>query len=344
MSAHRIAMIMPGMGSYLPGSLRHLRSLPSVGDTLTEIDEAVGDTSTLPPSQLLTDPHAPDAAELVDRHELAFHLAIYAGSLAVFRLLEHEFGVCPEVVMGHSLGDVAAFAAAGVYAAGDGARLLLAREIACAAYPTDPAGMLVLRLPPRRTMELLSAAQLPGLDLACDNANHQSVVSGPERSLDTFAALARRQEVSSAPLTVRTLLHNRLREPAAAEWRRLGADIVFRPPTYPVFSCVLGRDFGDEREFRDGVVDQLRRPVRFRSAARTLHERGIRLFLETGSYEVLGACVRAEVPQLGTLLAAPAGVDAEQVWAALCACGVADEDSPTGPTTVRTAPAPDPTP
>ena len=328
MAAPRTAMIMPGMDSYLPGALRRLYECPAVRDTLAEIDEAAGEHASLPPSRLLVDPQAPDAHELMERHELAFHLAIYAGSLAACRLLEQEFDVRPDVVVGHSLGELAAFAAAGVYSAGDGARLYVARVSACTAYEGDPGGLLVLRLAPQRTLELLSAAQLPGLDLACDNSEDQSVVSGPDRSLAALAELAARKSIEVSPLPVRTLFHNRLRAGAAEEWLRLGAEIAFHEPRYPVFSPLLGRDYADEREFRDGVVGQLRHPVRYRNAVTTLCERGVGVFVETGARDVLGVVTRARDPRVRTSVPVAAGADAEEVEAALRECGLRGDGVP----------------
>ncbi|WP_331766741.1 acyltransferase domain-containing protein [Embleya sp. NBC_00896] len=326
MSVPRTAVIMPGVGSYVPGSLRRLRDRPAVRDTLAEVDDAVGDRATLPPSRLLVDPKAPDDRELMDRHELSLHLAIYAGALAAFRLLEQDFGIRPDVLLGHSLGEMAALAAAGVYTAGDGARLYLARAAACTIHTNDPGGLLTLRLAPGRTLELMCGAQLPGLDLACDNATDHSVVSGPDESLATFAALADRKSVPSMPLGVRTLFHNRLREPAATEWRRLGTEIAFQAPRYPVLSPLLGRDYADERELRDGVVGQLRHPVRYRNAVTTLRERGIEVFVETGARDVLGAFARAADPRVRTAVPVAAGAGLARVAGALRACGLLDVD------------------
>ncbi|GCD94761.1 ACP S-malonyltransferase [Embleya hyalina] len=322
MSVPRTAIVMPGVGSYVPGALRRLQDRPAVRDTLDEVDDAVGDRATLPPSRLLVDPNAPDAHELMDRHELALHLAIYAGALAAFRLLEGDFGIRPDVLLGHSLGEMAALAAAGVFTAGDGARLYLARSAACTLYTTDPGGLLTLRLAPGHTLELLGSAQLPGLDLACDNSAKHTVVSGPDESLATFAALAKRRAVASKPLTVRTLFHNRLRESAATEWRRLGTDVEFRAPRYPVLSPLLGRDYADERELRDGVVGQLRHPVRYRNAVTTLRERGIEVFVETGARDVLGAFARAADPRVRTAVPVAAGADVVGVADTLRTCGL----------------------
>ncbi|MEU0934641.1 acyltransferase domain-containing protein [Embleya sp. NPDC005971] len=326
MSVPRTAIIMPGVGSYVPGALRQLQDRPAVRDTLAEVDDAVGDGTTLSPSRLLVDPQAPDAHELMDRHELSLHLAIYAGALAAFRLLEGDFGIRPDVLLGHSLGEMAALAAAGVYTAGDGARLYLARAAACTLHTSDPGGLLTLRLAPRHTLELLCSAQLPGLDLACDNSAEHTVVSGPDESLATFAALAERKSVVSRALTVRTLFHNRLRESAATEWRRLGTDIEFRAPRYPVLSPLLGRDYADERELRDGVVGQLRHPVRYRNAVTTLRERGIEVFVEAGARDVLGSFARSADARVRTAVPVAAGADLTRVAGVLRASGLLHED------------------
>ncbi|MFI6586824.1 ACP S-malonyltransferase [Embleya sp. NPDC050493] len=326
MSVPRTAIIMPGVGSYVPGALRRLQDRPAVRDTLAEVDDAVGDRATLSPSRLLVDPKAPDAHELMDRHELSLHLAIYAGALAAFRLLEDDFGIRPDVLLGHSLGEMAALAAAGVYTAGDGARLYLARAAACTIHTSDPGGLLTLRLAPGHTLELLCSAQLPGLDLACDNSAEHTVVSGPDESLAAFAALAERKAVASKALTVRTLFHNRLRESAAGEWRRLGAEIDFRAPRYPVLSPLLGRDYADERELRDGVVGQLRHPVRYRNAVTTLRERGIEVFVEAGARDVLGPFARSADARVRTVVPVAAGSDLARVAGALRAAGLLHED------------------
>ncbi|MFI6638793.1 acyltransferase domain-containing protein [Streptomyces sp. NPDC050504] len=312
------AVLLPGIGSYVPGALAPVRDHPVVRATLSEIDGAVAGACVVPPPSALllgdgdgdgfggsggvgaepagppwrTDPPRPA--------EVVFHLAVYAQALSLFRLLLATEHVRPTVVIGHSLGDIAALAAVGTVTAGDGARLLLATAVARSRHRVPPGGLLALRLSAADTVRLLNERPFPGLELACDNAPRQSVVCGPADQLDALGAAAREQAVTATRVATRTLFHSPVLRAVADDVRDVAERVRFAPPRFPVRSSApvpLPRHAG---ALRDAVTHHLVRPVRFRQTVRVLALTGVSAVVEAAPRPLLTPLVRTVAPAMTT--------------------------------------------
>ncbi|MFJ1864775.1 ACP S-malonyltransferase [Streptomyces sp. NPDC088097] len=312
MSFPRPTVLLPGVGSYVPGALSAVRRLPVVRDTLAAVDAEVRAPwghAHLTVSGLLTSTLAPHAEDLAGPHDPLLHLAVYAQSLAVFRLLESADLPRPRVLMGHSLGEIAALAAAGVVSAGDGARLLLACEDARRAHSAPPGGLLALRLSASDAVELLARLRLPGTQVACDNTDRQCLISGPPESLAVLARMARARSLTCVTVTTRTLFHSTRLTGVARQVRAVADAVEFRQPRHRLHSPVLRRSPRDPGELRDMVVHHLVAPVRFRQAVADLHLRGERVFVESGCRALLSPMVQWIAPDTTALAPLGAGQD-----------------------------------
>ncbi|MEU4804910.1 acyltransferase domain-containing protein [Actinosynnema sp. NPDC023587] len=292
--AHRVTLLLPGVGSYRPGVLSGLGHLPEVRSTIDAVDHADRGRHRVP--RLLLDLTAPDERHLSVHDPTAGHLAVYTTAVAVAALLHRRFGVRAHTVVGHSAGEIAALAAAGAVDVGDGARMILARDAALAETAPPPGGLVVLEASAADVARLLAGTDLPSLQLACDNAPNQCVVSGPARELAALAASADRSGHRTTWLTTATAFHNRLLADAARAFRDRTSSITVRPPGTRVFSAVLVRPYRNTGELRDAAGHHLVRPVHFRRALTRLHRTGTGVFLETGPRNTLTALARATVP------------------------------------------------
>ncbi|WP_030988003.1 type I polyketide synthase [Streptomyces sp. NRRL WC-3744] len=226
-------------------------------------------------------------AELLTRTDYA-QTALFATEVALYRLLE-SWGVTPDFVAGHSVGELAAAHVAGVLSLPDAVRLVLAR------------GTLMAALPAGGAMAALRAGEdevAPHLDdrvgLAAVNGPRSVVVSGTEEAVDALAA----RFGKSKRLTVSHAFHSPLMEPMLADFAEAAATCSYSEPRIPVVSTLTGALAEPGRlTTPDYWVDHVRGTVRFAPALTTLHELGVRAFLEVGPDAALTALAADCLPE-----------------------------------------------
>jgi [acyl-carrier-protein] S-malonyltransferase len=213
--------------------------------------------------------------------------AIFCAALAGYEVLKDRYE--PDLMAGHSLGEISALVAAGALDAEDGLRLVAARGrlMQEAAEETGDGGMLAVRARDRATVEQVAGEA--GLSIANDNAPDQLVLSGALAALDQGEALLREQRVRAKRLPVAGAFHSPLMEPAVEPFRRLTERVEVRAPRVPVLSCVSAAPFEDVRA---QLVQAIVSPVRWTGVMSALRELGATRYVETGPGRVLTNLVR----------------------------------------------------
>jgi [acyl-carrier-protein] S-malonyltransferase len=216
--------------------------------------------------------------------------AIFCASLAAWRRLSER--VQPDVMAGHSLGEIAALVAAGALGVEDGLRLVVARGrlMERAAEANGAGGMLAVQTTDRAGVGALAAAS--GLVVANENAPQQVVLSGPAESLERVERALRDSGVRTKRLAIRGAFHTPAMAAAVPRFRELLDGVGVREPRVPVFSGVTAAEFDDVRR---RLAQALTQPVRWLSVVRALRNRGVTRFVETGPGRVLTALVRRTV-------------------------------------------------
>ncbi len=209
----------------------------------------------------------------IDRTENA-QPALFEFEVALYRLLE-SFGVRPEFLVGHSIGELAAAHVAGVLSLEDARALVEARGRLMGGLP-DGGGMLAVEASEDEVRAVLD----DGLSVAAVNGPRAVVVAGPDKILDGWAGRFER----SRRLRVSHAFHSRLMEPMLEEFRQVARTLTFSEPRIPI---IAGGDVTDPEYW----VRQVRDTVRFADAIARAREAGVSHFLELGPDAGLSALV-----------------------------------------------------
>ena len=225
--------------------------------------------------------------------------ALYALESALVELWA-SVGVRPAAVLGHSVGEIAAARAAGVFGLEDGLRFAAARGELMGSLPAGGAMAAVFASAERVLAALEKAnseAEVPGLAMAADNGTHQ-VVSGPLEQVEALAAELGTAGVRVERLNTSHAFHSALMEPVLGDLEEILEGISVKPPEVALVSNVTGQAV-ESGEVLDGVYwrRHAREPVAFAEGVRTLAGLGVEAVVEIGPGPVLGPLVALGWPE-----------------------------------------------
>jgi [acyl-carrier-protein] S-malonyltransferase len=223
--------------------------------------------------------------------------ALVAASLAALRAVEGHSRLRADVVVGHSVGEYAALAAAGSLSLSDVIGLVRARGLATGSSSTG-AMAAVLGLPDAEVERLCGEGQQ--VWPANYNCPGQIVISGSDQGVADVCERAKAAGGKAIRLRVSGAFHSPLMAGAAADFAPVLAAVTFGPLNTRFMSTVTSRIETVER-VPGLLVEQLTAPVRFTQAVQTLVADGIDVFVELGSGGVLAGLIKRIDPEVRAL-------------------------------------------
>ncbi|WEQ57357.1 type I polyketide synthase [Komagataeibacter nataicola] len=244
--------------------------------------------------------------------------ALFALEVALAALWQ-SWGVEPDVVAGHSVGELSAAYVAGVFSLADAARLVVARGRLMQALPQG--GAMASIAAPEAEVVAAAATQGEQVSIAAVNGPSSIVISGPEKDVLAIVEFFAAQGTQTHRLTVSHAFHSALMEPMLEEFRQVAASVEYRPARIAMASNVSGK-MEDELSSADYWVRHVREGVRFADGIAALHAAGVTEYLEIGPRPTLLGLVPACLPETAEpVLAASLRPDRSEPAGVLAALG-----------------------
>ncbi|MFC4562162.1 SDR family NAD(P)-dependent oxidoreductase [Nocardiopsis mangrovi] len=281
-----VGLVFSGQGAQWPGMARGLyESSPVFADAFDEVCAAFDGLLPEPLAEVVLSADGTPQAALLDRTDFT-QPALFAVEVALHALVQ-ACGVRPDVLAGHSIGEISAAHTAGVLSLHDACTLVAARGRLMAELPSTGA-MLSLETSEDRTAELLDG--IADVGIGAVNGPASVVVSGDTAGIHDVETRAREAGIRTTRLRVGQGFHSPLMDPMLDDFAAVVAELDLHAPSIPLVSTVTGRKLTTEEATSPQYwVRHARDTVRYHDALHTIAADSIHTLIEIGPDSPLSA-------------------------------------------------------
>jgi acyl transferase domain-containing protein/NADPH:quinone reductase-like Zn-dependent oxidoreductase/acyl carrier protein len=286
-AAGPVCFAFSGNGSQFAGmGLRAYRASAAFRDSLHDVDARFAAVAGWSLVEALQDPGLEQRLPATSTAQPL----LFAVQVALAEALAAE-GLVPAMVIGHSVGEVAAAVTAGMVTLDQAIQVIHWRS-QCQEQLRGLGTMAVLMLPRPEAERMAAEAGLAGVVVAAVNSPVCVTISGPAAQVEALLALAKRRRVAAQRVPVEYPFHSPLTAPIEAPLRAALHGIASRDGPIPFISAVTGGALSGAALDAEYWWQNIRQPVDFDAAARHALELGAGLFLEIGPRPVLTGHLR----------------------------------------------------
>ncbi|MFX3681342.1 MAG: type I polyketide synthase [bacterium] len=274
----RIAFQFSGQGSLIPAAgLELLATVPAFREAFAAAAAMVQEQAGWDVATVLKDENRIAQTQFGQ-------VALFCLSYGLARTWQ-SWGVEPDVVMGHSVGEYAAACIAGVFSLEAALTLLITRAQKMGALGEHGA-MIAVAAAPDGLGDSIAAT---GAEIGAYNTPRQFVLTGDATAVKTCAQKLAAHGLPTIPLRVRQGYHSRQMEPMMAAFKTVAQTVVFSSPQCDFISSVSGQLAGADLETADYWTQQIRRPVQWFRAVESLQKSEVDVIIEMGPQGLLTA-------------------------------------------------------
>ena len=281
-----IVFTFPGQGSYSYTVLHELlNSYPQTEPYFHQANDICRQLLKRDFLSLITSTSSKEHDDQLSTFPDLDQIGIYLTEVLIAKILI-ESGVRPALLVGHSFGELAALATAGVYSLETGLRIVCHRVLALQSM-AQPGVMAAISCDLESAKRYIEELGNNSLEISVINQPRQTVLSGPRQELDRLSSLVNGQGVSLTLLKSRYPYHSSLLSRAVAPFRAALETCNFRPATIPVYLCMEGTLYSLGFDLARILSSQFVRRLDFKSVVTTLLESGYRDFIECGAGNIV---------------------------------------------------------
>jgi acyl transferase domain-containing protein len=209
--------------------------------------------------------------------------ALFAIEYALYQLWQ-SWGIKPDGVLGHSVGEYVSACVAGVFSLEDGIKLIAERGRLMQSLPQK--GAMAAIFAPIETVKSVISPYGDQVEIATINSSENIVISGDQEAINQIKADLESQSLEVRLLQVSHAFHSGMMQPILAEFKAIAAKISYKTPQLDWISTVTGEEIS-QAVTDDYWCQQVRQCVQFAPAIETLASQGYNLFIEIGSHPIL---------------------------------------------------------
>ncbi|MDH5403301.1 MAG: acyltransferase domain-containing protein, partial [Candidatus Heimdallarchaeota archaeon] len=288
----KIAFVFPGQGSQYVNMLKALsKKFAIVNSTFKEADEILADFLDLPLSSYIFPSEINFKNENMLRQTQITQPAMLTADIAIYRLLL-EFGIVPDLVAGHSLGEFAALVAAGVITFENALKAVAIRGKAMAEVTSKDKGTMASITGKYEEIEKIIKKAGGYVVAANKNSINQTVISGNTKDVENAIELFKTKGMNVIPLSVSAAFHTKIVEPAGKPLSEFLDSITFNKPKIPISSNVTGEFYpNNPMEIKELLKKQVGAPVEWTKQVESMYSYGANFFIEVGPKRALSSFV-----------------------------------------------------